>query len=151
MLNHQSDVPRYDTIEAGIDSVRINDPQERKLFYLRYRCRHRTFFRDGLEATMSFHRQSEANIRIRSKSLTRDVDRILTDQYGIQIQLNKRLPGTHLLNYGYDFYYDDVAAESYESFCQHWRNRTEHRFFPMDLLITGSVSLRRMYFSLRKN
>ncbi len=111
-LSRQSKVPRYDVIETGKDSVRLFDPQERDLVYLKYTDADTARLYDRLAATVSFHRQAERRKRIKVGGSVESRDRFRTATAGFQVQLDKTLAGRHETQYGAEFYFDNVATSS---------------------------------------
>jgi len=111
-LNRQQGAPRYDVIEVMKDSLRLFDPQERDLAYLRYENSSPTRFFDRATATLSLHRQFERRLRIKSGSSAKKMDQFRTLTTGVQVQFNKIIRSRHHLVYGAELYYDDVATAS---------------------------------------
>ncbi len=109
--NRQVDVPRYDVVEALKDSIRMFDPQERDLVYLRYTDHKPRRLFDLFRATVSAHRQFERRIRHKFGSLTESREQFRTWTLGAQAQMDKDL-GTHHLVYGLELYRDQVATRS---------------------------------------
>ena len=112
-LNRQHDVPRYDVIEVLKDSVRLFDPQERDLFYVRWENRTTNTFFDHLTATVSLHRQFERRFRQKFGSHRETMDQFRTLTTGLQMQFNKLTPQSHHVVYGSEFYFDDVNTHSH--------------------------------------
>lgn len=111
-LNRQHDVPRYDVIEVRKDSLRLFDPQERDLAYLRYENRAANKFYDRLSVTASWQRQFERRLRQKFRSTTQSIDQFRTITTGLLMQFNKIPFGNQHLVYGTELYFDAVATHS---------------------------------------
>lgn len=102
-------VPYHDTLEG--DEFRRDLSQVRDLVYLRHRRQVDLPFADTIEATVSFHRQDEDQIRVRDSAnpLKSDEQGVTVDTWGIQVQGEVRT-AIGALTYGIENWSDEVSS-----------------------------------------
>lgn len=110
--NRQLSVPRYDSYEAGQDSIRDTDPQKRDLIFVHYRLSNGFSFFNVMNLTLSLHRQFEKRIRQRFGNVREERDQYETVTYGAQAQFNRIFGVTHSVVYGAELYFDQVDTRS---------------------------------------
>lgn len=102
-------VPFHDTTVG--DELRRDLTQTRELAYLRHRRETDLGFADAFEATVSFHRQEEVQVRDRDAvAPTRsDEQGVTVETWGIQLQAEKDTRAG-FLTYGVEWWGDDVSS-----------------------------------------
>ena len=109
----QSDVPRTDRVVAGQDSLNLYDPQDRDLGYVRYEWRLPGPGVEALQATLSWNRQKEGRRTISRSNLNRlreELDEVKT--VGAMLEGRQALDGATLLQWGGEFYRDEVDSRA---------------------------------------
>ena len=106
----QQDVPRSDRFPA---EVRLFDPQQRDLGYIRWQGNAENGLFDTFMMTASFHRQKTQTIRRRPPtSGTEDRQRFDVETTGLNLVFSKDFCAIGNLTYGTDWYHDDVGARA---------------------------------------
>lgn len=106
---------RWDKVASGEEFDRLEfDPQERQLAYGSYRVDRPTAAVDRFTATLSLHRQTEGQTRLKAGAdpttdLSRTEDTVGT--IGGSLVGESGAGGRHALTYGVDAYADSVASE----------------------------------------
>lgn len=112
----QNNVPRwhstiYSTSWEGTDvgtDLRRDLDQLRELAYVRLESRDISEWLSKASLTLSFHRQSEEQDRIRDGG-RRDVDGLRDDQFGVLVNLESP-SAIGMFSYGVEYYHDDVQS-----------------------------------------
>lgn len=112
----QNDVPRthstvfaksFDGTGVGTD-LRRNLDQKRELAYIQAEIREAAPWLDKVNLSLSFHRQTEEQDRIRSNG-QREVVGFEDDQYGMLLGFESKT-GIGTLTYGLEYYHDQVQS-----------------------------------------
>lgn len=114
----QNNVPRthktihsisYSGTKVGSDIAR-NLNQERDLLYIKLDSAQSSFFSDSAQLTLSYQKQSESQIRIRTND-RQDHQGFEVDTVGINANIFKQLQ-QHNIVYGFEYYRDGVDSYS---------------------------------------
>lgn len=111
-LNRQPSVPRYDVFEGQGFSKWHYEPQERDFGYLSYKLSRPTILFNFVTATVSFQRQFERRIQRRLGRTMESREAYETATIGAELQMNRIFGDHFFVAYGFEFYADNVSAES---------------------------------------
>lgn len=107
---NQNNVPRYDRIFAGKDIKNIYDPQQRHLFYARYKKNEAGSFLSNYQIDFSIQRQLEGSSIIGAKQKNIEVSEkinTLTGSGGITFN---SVFSNNVFTYGAESYYDIISS-----------------------------------------
>jgi outer membrane receptor protein involved in Fe transport len=111
-LTHQKDVPRFDRVDAGKDSLYVYDPQNRELLFARGEFVRPTSWMQFAGVTASWNHQREGR-RIVAADDT-DIEETFLDDtatFGVSAEARSLLGDRTFAVYGADLFVDDVDSE----------------------------------------
>jgi len=107
---NQGNISRYDRIAAGKDFKNVYDPQQRHLFYTRYKKNSNSSLLHNYQIDVSLQRQVEGSNIIGMKNKNIEIsERLNTLTGGVGVTFNS-IFSNHILTYGLESYYDVISS-----------------------------------------
>lgn len=107
---NQRNISRYDRIAAGKDFKNVYHPQQRHIFYTRYKKNESSSFLSNYQIDLSFQRQLEGSNIIGMKNKDIEIsERLNTITGGAGVTFNS-IFSNNILTYGLESYYDVISS-----------------------------------------